>query len=195
MNSADIKQLWQRESLDSLPPSPEATQQRAFAFARHIRRRNFIEYAAAALVVAAFGYYAWTEGNPIVRLGDLFIVAAAFYVVWQLGRRTTPRRPPVAPTLVEAIDHLRGEFARQHEALVHIWDWYLLPFVPGFVLIMVGPGIMPEASATPPIPIAGFVTLVIVLLVFYGVWRANRAAARMLRKAVEELDAMREELE
>lgn len=195
MKTADIRKLWQMESLGAMPPSLEAVQDRAAAFHRQIGRRNRIEYIAAIVVVAAFAFYAWSESNPIVRIGHLFIVAAAGYVVWQLRRRASAERPPVAPTLPEAIDYLRGEFARQREALAHVWDWYLLPFVPGFVLIMVGPAVLPDDSGPGPGPVFGLVALAIIVLVFYAIWRANLAAARKLQQAVDELDAMREELE
>lgn len=195
MKSADIRKLWQMEGLDATPPTPEAMAERASAFARQIRRRNLIEYAAASLVVGGFSYYAWVEDNPIVRIGHLFIVAAAIYVVWQLRRRASPGEAPVAPTTAEAIAHLRREFAHQRDALAHVWDWYLLPFVPGFVLLTAGPIMLPDAGTAGPQGLLALIPVALIALVFYGVWRLNRAAADKLQSAVEELDRMREELE
>lgn len=195
MKPADLMKLWQMQGLDTIPPTAEAVHERSARFARSIRIRNWVEYGAAAIVVVAFAIYAWTEANPISRIGYLFIVAAAIYAVWQLRRRASPRPAPIAPTLREAIAHLRGEYARQWDALAHIWDWYLLPFVPGFALIMVGPTVLPQASKAPPSPIFGIVAIVLIVLVFAGIWKGNRAAAARLQAAIDELDATAGELE
>jgi hypothetical protein len=190
MTSADIKRLWQDEALGSVPPDIESVQERSAAFFRTIVRRNRIEYTAAAVVVLALGIQMWFETSPVVRTGELFLMAAAIYVVWQLRLRASPKAAPIAPTLPEAIDHLRAEFARQRDALLHVWDWYMLPFVPGFALVFVGRAVGSAAWLS-----LGWVATVVIVLVFAFVWRVNRTAARKLVTAIDDLDAMERELE
>lgn len=195
MKPADIRKLWQMQGLETSPPTAQAMERRASAFARQVRLRNRIEYGAAALVVAGFSYYAWTESNPIVRIGHIFVAVAAAYVVWQLYRRASPGDAPIAATTAEAIVHLRSEFAHQRDALIHIWDWYLLPFVPGLALLMAGPLMLPETGTKGP---GGWLVLApvgVIVLIFYGIWRLNRAAADRLQASIDELDRLREELE
>jgi hypothetical protein len=195
MKTADVMKLWQMQGLDAVPPSADAVHERSNRFARFVRRRNWIEYGAAVIVVVAFAIYAWTETNPIVRIGHLFIVGATFYAMWQLRHRASPGAPPVAPTLAQGVAHLRAEYARQRDALEHIWDWYLLPFVPGVLLVMIGPSVLPDASKAPSSPIFGLIAVVLIVLVFAGIWKGNRVAATRLQAAIDELDALQEEFE
>ena len=194
MRSLDIKKLWQSEGKGSEPPTLEAVRARAAAFFRQIRARNRVEYAASAFVFAAFALKAWFDTNPIVRIGDVFMIAATAYIAWQLRRRASPSPAPVAMSMTESVAHLRAEFARQRDALANVWDWYLLPFVPGFALITIGPIVLPDTQPGPSI-VAGLAMVGVVGLVFYGIWRLNKSAATKLQASIDELDAMREELE
>lgn len=194
MTSADIKRLWREEALGSVPPDIASVQERSAAFFRTLVRRNRIEYAAAAVVVFALGIQLRFETSPIIQIGELFLMAAAIYVVWQLRLRASPKAAPIAPTLPEAIDHLRAEFARQRDALLHLWDWYMLPFVPGFALVFIGRAIAPAAGSSSG-RTGGAVAAIVVVLVFVFVWRVNRAAAHKLGAAIDELDGMREDIQ
>lgn len=194
MKSTDVKALWQAEGRGSVPPALEQVQDRADAFYRKITRRNWIEYAASALVVAAFAVQGWSEESRLVRLGCLLVIAGTIYVVWQLHRRASLEQAPIAPTVVQSVAYLRTQLRRQRDALRTVWKWYLLPFLPGLVLVMAGRWIAPQGESSPGlIGILG--TLGLVLILFGAIWWANHRAADKLQQEIDALDAIREEME
>ena len=195
MKTADIKDLWQAEGRGSIPPRVTDVHQRAKTFYGKIGRRNWIEYAAAALVVVGFSAWALTEERPLVRLGLAMIAAGSLFVGWQMRRRASLEQSPIAPTLVEAIAYYRAQLARQRDALRSVWSWYLLPLLPGMLLVLVGRAFLSGGDSEEGAPLALLPVLLLVALVFGLVWWANRKAADKMQEQIDELDRMKEELE
>ena len=195
MKTADIKQLWQAEGRGSVPPEVADVHRRANAFYGRIGRRNGIEYAAAALVVLVFSAWAIIEQRPLIRLGLAMVAAGALFVGWQMRRRASLEQPPIAPTLVDAITYYRAQLARQRDALKSVWSWYLLPLLPGMVLVLLGRAFLSDGDGKGGAPLSLVPVLLIVALVFGLVWWANRKAADRLQEQIDQLDSMKEDLE
>jgi hypothetical protein len=100
--------------------------------------RNWREYAAAAFVVIVCTALGVREKNVTVLIGGGFLALAALYVVYHLYRFGTVRSLPSDLGLKDCIDFHRAELERQRNLLRSVWWWYLLPFVPGFALILIG---------------------------------------------------------
>lgn len=116
-------------------------------FQSRIRWRNWIEYAAAAFVVIAFGQIAAAAPAPAIQAGAVLIIVGALYVCWKLyalGRAATSAERDAAANLA---DFHRAELVRQRTALATVWRWYLAPFAPGMIVFIAGVAFVPELEA------------------------------------------------
>lgn len=156
---------------------------RAQTFQSRVRRRNWIEYAAAAFVCAVF---IWTAANVpyvVVQTGAVLIVLGAIYVCWklhELGRAATKAEADAAVSV--AAFH-RAEMVRQREALSTVWRWYLAPFVPGILVFLGGVSFAPELDT----PLAAKASVFVLGVAFIGAMFA--AVAWLNARAVKHLDA------
>ncbi len=167
-------------------------------FERTIARRNIGEYLASAIVVALFGFYAWRFPTLTLRIGCGLIIAGTLYVVYQLHRRASAKPAPAEWALTNCIEFQRSQMARQRDALRSVLTWYLLPFVPGMIVFLLGlfqfvRGIAISVGRPFPMGIAivsfSFITLCIAA-VFFAVWKLNDWAAKKLQLQIDELDAL-----
>ena len=154
-------------------------------FERTISRRNRREYVAAAVVVVWFSVWAWFAESAVVALGCWLVALGALYVVYHLHRHGAARRAPGEHGVTSCLEFHRSELVRQRELLRSVWWWYLLPFVPGMLLIVVG-----ESLAGPD----RWVYLssgIVAAVVFIGTGLLNQRVARKLQQRVDDLDAVR----
>lgn len=192
MSASDpIKKAWQESVTDAALPSLEMLRAGADRFYRNIRLRNRIEYGAAIFVVVAFAAIAFMAPSPFAKAGALLVMLGTLFVVWQLHRRASATLPPGAEAALPILVHQRREMVRQRDALASIWLWYLLPLLPGLLLMQLGPSL---GSLTTP-PRAAIIAVLINVAVFGGVWLLNHLAARRLQRALDEIDALLGETE
>ena len=182
----EICDLWQQSSGEPPRFNPEEFRDTIKRFERRIRRRNLGEYAAAALVMGIFACYAWIFPTLLLRAGCGLVIAGTAYVVYQLHGKASARPTPAELGLRNCVDFQRSQLVRQRDALKAVWSWYLLPFVPGMAVFLVGlfqfTKSTTEAAGRPfqtAAAIAGF-SLVsgCVALVFVLIWLLNRRALR-----------------
>ena len=189
-----VKQAWQASVSDAPLPNLEAVREGADRFYRLIRRRNRIEYAAAALVVPCFTAYVFLLPSPVARIGAALVVLGTLVMVWQLHRRATASPPPAAEAAwLPLIVHQRAQLARQRDALAKVGRWYLLPFLPGLALMVLAPAVESGPEALRSFSAGDLMSIAVLALVFLGIWWLNRRAARKLQKAIDELDALARE--
>jgi hypothetical protein len=184
-----FQRAWQDSAADAAAPSIEEVRTGADRFYRIIRRRNFIEYAACALVVAFFGFGALSGAirDSIAQAGALLVVAGTIFVAWQLHSRASAMTPPATDAALPILVHQRAQLVRQRDALAHVGLWYLLPFFPGLALMIFAPVLRHGLIAFGPgLAIAAAVNVVM----FGGIWWLNRTGAWRLQKAIEEIDAL-----
>ena len=109
------------------------------------------------------------------------LVVATLVVVGYLWRRgRAPRFDALVETRALLASH-RRELERQRDLLRSVGRWYLLPFVPGFVIVLIG-----RAADH---PVVTLVESVGIAAVFVIAWRLNQAAARELQRDIEALGA------
>ena len=155
-------------------------------FERTISRRNRREYAAAAFVIVWFSVWAWFAESAVVALGSWLVALAALYVVYHLHRHGAARRAPREQGVMSCLEFHRSELVRQRDLLRSVWWWYLLPFVPGLLLMVVG-----ESLAGP----GRWVYLswgIFAAVTFIGIGLLNQRVARKLQQRLDDLDAERE---
>jgi hypothetical protein len=112
---------------------PTADQVR-LASARHFarqRRRNYFEYAAAGLTIVVFAIAGLSSDMPAMQLGAGLIALASLFVATSLHFLSRG----VAPHMDTASrNYYAASLIREHNMLRTIWLWYVLPFVPGYLL-------------------------------------------------------------
>ena len=177
--------LWQGSEPILAPLPLDEIKRQAGRFGDAIRRRNRREYVATALVVAVFAFYAAIFAEPLVKLGSLLIIAGALVVAWQLARRTSRADPDAEAQDISG--YYRARLVREEHMLARVGRWYLAPFVPGLLLLLLG-----QAKAS---GMGGSLVFLLVaalqLLVFGGIWILNRRAAAMLRARISRIDRTR----
>lgn len=182
-----LRDLWASDQGEKYTMSISDLSARSDHFQSRIKRRNLIEYLAAILVVGVFGWMAIIVPVLSIKIGAVMIALAAIYVSWQLNRvASVSDTTAPADTLVNA--H-RRDLMRQRDALKSVWRWYLLPFVPGMLVFVLGTSI--ETGESLPIWAVfttSLVSLSFVGAVFAGVWAMNAYAARKLDQEIEALN-------
>lgn len=171
--------VWQQREALPVQFSVEDLKRQVRSFSRSIRWRNAREYAAAAAVVLFFGWHAVRATASLERWGSCLVVAAAAFVCATLRNRG---RAPAIDSSVETLAMLashRRELERQRDLARTAGRWYLLPFVPGIAMILIG--------RTTEHPEAAFAGAVVAAAVFAVVWWLNRAAARELQRDIDAL--------
>jgi hypothetical protein len=159
-------------------------------FERRIFWRNIREYAAGAFVVAAYGFYEWKFPAPLMRVGSGLVIAATLYVMFQLHRRTSMQPAPADLGLSTCIELHRRALERQRDALLTIWSWYILPFLPGLAVFLTGTAVSQRAAHPMSIfhLLRGYsIPVGLAVAVFYAVWRLNQRAGRKLQTQIDEM--------
>jgi len=193
-----ICNTWQRSSGEPPRFTPEQLRGRISKFERTIGRRNLVEYIAAALVIVLFAYYCWMFPTLLLRLGCGLMIAGTAYVIYQLHRRASARPAPADMAIRSCVDFQRAELARQRDALNAVWSWYLLPFVPGMAVFLLGlfqfTMHIAEAAGRPfrsGIAVMAFsFVAACIAIVFAAIWLLNRRAAGYLQREIDELDRL-----
>jgi hypothetical protein len=137
----------------------------------------------------AMGWIAFLVPEPFVRVGALLIALAAIYVSCQLFVRTRIHARKSGQAIAIHSEY-RSELERQSEALLSVWRWYLLPFVPGVIVFIVGVAFAPSSGMS-ILESIGFSAkaLGFAAIVLGFVWLLNVRAARMLLADIRSLDS------
>ena len=159
--------------------SVEELERRARSFARTVRWRNVIEYAAAAVAVVGLAVRAVLATTLSEQCGFWLVVLGVLFVADYLRRKGGVPACDWSVDTRTLLASYRRALERQRDLQAHVGRWYLLPFVPGFVLILVGRSVDQ--------PRAALVAAAAGVALFVAVWLLNRAAARGLQREIDAL--------
>ena len=177
----DLFAMWLEQPLEETRMSITEVQSRARELENQVWLRNGIEYMVIMILVAVHGTMAFAAANHIERAGRALIAAAALYVGWQLHRRGSVARMPSSLGTTSCVEFYRAQLVRQRELFRDAWTWYLLPFVPGAALVLLGS----RLQGAPLSLVIG--ALAFVVTVFVAVTMAHRQAARKVQAKLDEL--------
>ena len=186
MNTDPAKQAWQASCEIGGPPPIEEVRKGADKFYRYVKWRNFVEYAACVVVVVVFTSYVFMLPHVLQKVGSALVVVAVFYAARQLHARASAVPPEKAGTM-PLLQFAREQMVRQRDALQAILWWYLLPFVPGLVLIVAGTWIGERVSGPERFDAIGVAVMVVL---FVGIWWLNQYAARKLQRHIDDIDTL-----
>jgi hypothetical protein len=190
----DIRSLWQSMPTDTLAISADEMRDRAQKFQGRIRIRNFVEYAAFAIVLVWFGYAVVMAQTWQAKGAAALMILGAGIAVWNLHRLARAAPMPASASADTLIDFQRNELARQRDAARSLWRWYLLPMIPGFVVFSI---VAWNGYLRDDIPMERLQTNIIVFnIVLAGfliiIVLINLLGAAHLQRRIDDLDRYRE---
>jgi len=178
MSEFDLKALWQHEETN--PPlrfDLDAVKRRAQQFEAKVRRRNALEWIAAAFVFVWFGGDALGSETMGLMVGNAIIALAAVglsFYLWRHGRIQGEADPSLDACAFVAAQAQNLE--RQAHLLAQAPLWYVSPLALG-VLVLHAARIPPGGRALLVWSLVGS----FFVLVFAGVTWMNRRGAKRLR--------------
>ncbi len=182
---------WQNETPAMPLPPIEVLRARADRFRRKIRRRNLLEYVVGAVTIAVFAGMIAFVPLPVMRIACVTLIIGICIVLWQLHKRGAPLTAPENGGQIPVLEFQRRELVRQRDALDSVLVWYLLPLVPGALLMHSAPlldGMLLGQSKDISSTVIGVATA---FIVFGLVYTLNKYAARKLQVRIEEIDRLR----
>ena len=201
LSPSEFEGLWKSQPPEPRKIDPEDIRRGMRRFERRITRRNLREYLAGVLVVCIFAYYTYLFPVPLARIGCALMIAGTLYVLFELHRRASAELVPAGLAQNSLVEFQKRQLERQRDALRSVWIWYLLPFVPGMCVFLIGLfdfALRTASEAGRPVE-AGRLALsfglvvAVVAAVFFAVWKLNQHATRKLESEIEELDALMRE--
>lgn len=168
----DIKTLWQSQPMEEMTVSLSDLKTRASAFRRRVATRNLVLYAYGLFNIAAGAWLIYAGYFPTMRYPMLLMIAAHFFVLWQVVTRVGGRSVPSEFAGQSGVSFLRDAFERQRRALANAWAWYILPFMPAFLweLAIWYRAILTHwGSAAAASNLRSFAVVVVSAIVFWGV--------------------------
>ena len=195
---ADVRSLWKTQQVEPLQISLAELHKKARKLEKRVLWRNLREYAASAVVIACFGYYIWEFPAPMVRFGCGLVIAGTLLVVYTLHRSGAARTVPAETAFRSCLDFHRRELERQRDLQRGVCTWYLLPFVPGLAVFLLGlfrwTMEQPNAPAHACLIMITFgLTVAGCALVFIAVGKLNQWAVRKLQREIDALDSLGKE--
>lgn len=191
----DLQSLWQSMPTPIVAITADEMRARASTFERKVKRRNLIEYAAAAFVILALGWYATLPlaTTPLWPVANIAIIIGTLVVVWNLHRIGRAAATPASAEFGALLDFHRAELVRQRDALRAVWLWYIAPFLPGlalwFAALWIGtPGAL--KTLTWAMTLGG--AALFAALICGAVIALNLVGAARLQRLIDELDNLKE---
>jgi len=183
MTTDELKRAWQGQEVTAPPIALDDLKRGARKFLIGVKVRNFIEYAAAVVVVVGYSNMLTRLDKPFIQIGCLLIIIATLLVVVQIHVRMSAQKAPAHAIGASFVEFHRAAIARQMDGLSRVLYWYLLPFLPGWSMFIIQAVLDREWG--------GCAFLVAsALVVGGGIVALNDASVRKLRRHLEELDRL-----
>ena len=179
MNSefqADVLAIWQEQARDEQLIRTEDVRARAEHMNTQNRRWRLTLTPLFALIVMWEAWQVWTGTELVERAGDLLTITALMYVVFRF-RKYRAEVSPVALGRTNSIEFYRAALVRQRDLSRDNWG-YVLPFVPGVALSLLG-GIGQRTPTEAILLVASGIAL------FAGVTWWNARTVRQLQTEID----------
>lgn len=186
-----LKAAWLSQPVETTRMTALDIETAATGLERKVRLRNRTEYVAGAVVAPIFGagmlfgHHGW-----MMRTGFALSVLGILFILWQLHRRAGARQAPTGGSAQSLLAFQRAELTRQRDALRSVPLWYLLPLVPGFVMLMLGRWFQDHTPGRSLHDDHAMVVIgaLIAGLIFVVVWLMNALGAARLDRRIDQLE-------
>ena len=182
LDDGDLQALWQSQALTTNTISLEEIRGKAQRLERLVARRNLREYAAAAVEVPSFGWIMWLGPSSTIRAGAGMVILATVFIVYHLRLRGSASSLPADLGLKSALEFHRLELVRQRDLLRSVWWWYVLPMLPGMLVMQIGLALVHPERLTRIV-----LYCVVVVGVAAGIHWLNRRGAARIQERIDRL--------
>ena len=181
----DIHTLWQEQPAETQPISLDEIRTRAQRFETKTRRwRNVGAPLVILLVISNAVEVVWPGQHILERTGDLLTIAAFLYISYEYRKHRRLASMPEGVTLTSCIDVYRAQLTHERN-LARQSGRYVLPFVPGVTLSLLGRRVFEGLPTPRTIGVAAFG-----VALFLGIAWWNAHTARKLQREIDVLDAL-----
>ena len=176
----DVHRLWRGQPRDEYQMSFEEIRSKAERLEQRVRSLNI---ATAGLFAAVISVEMWQISRStelLERVGDLLTIAAFLYVAFRFRGNVAVRSMPAGLGLTGSVHFYRDQLARRRDLSAYPWR-FLLPFVPGVALSLLGGALDGSPSQAAAVVTFG------VALFFAAAWWEKRRALKLQRE-IDELE-------
>jgi len=170
-----------------VPATFEALVTEVRLFERMSRRGVRIEAYTGVAIAAFFMMPVVSSPNWALRIGWALASAYGLYVAVVVWKSQTPPMPE-SLEFDTALAHYRGELERRRRIIQTLWRWYLMPMVPGMLLIVAGATIEAAKRGRPLWPALIFIALMAGMGVVIHL--SSQGWARKLRIRIDALGSI-----
>ena len=165
----DAQRLWRDQPREEHQMSVEDIRSRAEQLEQRVRSINIATAALVAVVILVEAFQIWKSRELIERAGDMLTIAAFIYVAFRFRGHVTVQSTPAGLGRTSSAVFYREQLVRRRDLSSHPWR-FLLPFVPGVALSLLG-GVM---NGTPT-QMGAAATFGVALFVGVAWWERRRA--------------------
>ena len=140
-----MRQIW-RQQPGRHDVALDEIRTKAKEFDARVQRWNLVTGLTLALLIAKNVWEVIVDVDLIERAGDSLLLVALVYVVLRFIGHARVTTAPAALGHTNCVDYYRAQLVRQREMSRDGWK-YILPFVPGFGLIIAGRALQGRPSS------------------------------------------------
>lgn len=133
-NDASAKRLWRSQPTEVPPMSTTYLQHRARELQRAVRLRNFIEQGSCVLALLICSGMIFTAPDLWLRASMALLIVGIGWAMFQWRRRVREGFTSAAADTGLAF-YLR-ELEHKRDLHKTLWRWYMLPMIPGTVVLL-----------------------------------------------------------
>jgi hypothetical protein len=176
------RRIWQAQGDAEAMMAVDELREKAARLDAKRRREKVAGRVAVGLLVALSAWELWTTPDWIEFAADLLVIAAFIYIGWRYYRYHLSAGP-AALGRSTGVEHYRAELRRQRDLAADSWG-YLLPFVPGVALNIVGGALAGRSRGQ------GAFVVGLAVALFLGAAAINARTARRHQRELDALDAL-----
>jgi hypothetical protein len=175
----EARRLWRDQPREEHQMSVEQIRSKAERLEQRVRSLNVATAVLFAAVISVEMWQISRSGELLERVGDMLTIAAFVYVAFRFRGNVAVQAMPAGLGLTSSVHFYRDQLVRRRDLSSHPWR-FLLPFVPGVGLSLVG-----GALDGPPAQTAAVAMFGVALFLVVAWWEKRRALR--LQQQIDEL--------
>ena len=171
----EFGQMWRQQPRHEPAMPVEEVRRRATEFDAKVERWKLVGAVTVTLLIVKNIWEVWVDTDMVERAGDALMVLALVFIVYRFWRHSRLERVPSTLGRMSCIEYYRARLLRERELSHDAWA-YVLPFVPGFGVIILARAFQGRPSSQ----VAALMVLAIIMfaMVLWVIARGRRTIER-----------------
>jgi hypothetical protein len=171
----EFGQMWRQQPRHEPAMPVEEVRRRVREFDAKVERWKLVGAVTVTLLIVKNIWEVWVDTDMLERAGDALMVLALVFIVYRFWRHSRLERVPSTLGRMSCVDHYRARLVRERELSHDAWA-YVLPFVPGFGVIILSPAFQGRTSSQVAVLIA--LAVIMFAVVLWTIARGRRTIER-----------------